>query len=109
MSEVARILNAAADLLEQPGAWTQGAFAKDKNGFATYPLWPEACCFCVLGALERIAGGDTGYAYGVAEDAVRDLIPSGFVSTWNDAPERTQAEVVTTLRAAAKHAEGGAA
>ncbi len=96
---VADILTAAADLIEPEGAWLQGAYTEDLR------------CFCTLGALAHVsckgatvvgslAPAKTLAAYLNAEDSSADRV----ITRWNDAPERTQAEVVATLRAAAKKA-----
>lgn len=106
----AAILRAAAELLERPGAWTQGAYSRDEGGrdelagvFAGGRCSPtgRAVCFCTIGALAKVAG----WTYGETEDSelVERLIVAvgDSVHRWNDTPGRTQAEVVATLRAAA--------
>ena len=99
---VADVLDAAADLLTPEGAWTQGALAKAADGeWVDSGLSPAASCWCLLGAVERGGGNPVwsaarrviATALGVDE---REGIP-----TWNDAPERTQPEVVAKLREAA--------
>jgi len=94
---VADILTAAANLIEPEGAWLQGAYTQDLR------------CFCTLGALAHVSGkgatavGVTPPAKALAnhlnpEDSSADRV----ITRWNDAPERTQAEVVAALRAAAE-------
>jgi hypothetical protein len=103
MARVSEILNAAADLLEKPGAWTQQDYAFDPDGVAVDARNERASCFCALGAI-RHAGGypdDVNPAASVLGQFVGDL-----VCDWNDAPGRTQAEVVAALRAAATHQTG---
>lgn len=109
--EVADILNAAADLIEPEGAWTQGYFAADELG----GKWQDeettmygAVCWCALGAVADVTGQDPWATWdatpaGAAMDAIKQVI-GGPVVQWNDAPERTQAEVVAALREAAKKA-----
>jgi len=96
------VLLRAADILDKPGAWMQLDYARDAIGLSTDPLDPDAVCFCTMGAIMRAAGAvdpDRGDAYeviGAFSDHVhRDV---GF---WNDAGNRTQAEVVAALREAA--------
>jgi len=97
---VAEVLERAADLIEPEGAWTQGAYARDVLGNNLNPdeQWgpsPTAVCRCMYGAVAEVARPN-GYQY---------LPPSGSWglpgTEWNDAPERTQAEVVAKLREAA--------
>ena len=95
----ADILNRAADLIAPDGAWTQGALARTRNGYAIGPEEDDAVCWCVQGALYR-AGGENVWAAGDAHIALKASLGSS-VSGWNDAPERTPAEAVAALRAAA--------
>lgn len=102
--EVAGVLLAAAELLEKPGAWTQGEFAKTASGDGTYWNSPDAVCWCAEGAIRHVGGGS---------DAIITLrrslgLPGGLypVAGWNDKHIRTQAEVVSALRSAAKSTGG---
>lgn len=97
---MAEVLDRAADLIEPKGAWTQGVYACDEFGNDLNPdgQWqpsPTAVCRCMYGAVAEIAQPN-GY---------RCVPPSGSWglpdTDWNDAPERTQAEVVAKLREAA--------
>ena len=109
MADVAGTLNAAADLLEKPGAWTQGEYGLDEDGYGltgVHQLQSRAVCLCTVGAL-AVAGNAASIRYAEEEaDAVHALasvlgISVGRVAAWNDAPGRTQAEVVAALREAA--------
>jgi len=98
----ADILTAAADLLEKPGAWTQGCFARDQSGKPSAPRDPDAVCYCMAGAIYSIVGTNS------RGDALIDVLSTrarrqGFrhIAHWNDKENRTQAEVVSALRAAA--------
>lgn len=96
MMGVAEVLNAAADLLEKPGAWTQGTWARGADGLPD-PTRETAVCFCLYGAIKMAAG----FAYcEPAIDAVIGVVGRDFIG-WNDAPGRAQAEVVAALRKAA--------
>ena len=102
--EVSEVLNKAADLLEKPGAWTQGAIGRLEDGTpvlsADATELSRATCYCMAGAL-WVANG---YQYpGAAFDALPEG-PRRGTGTWNDATERTQAEVVEVLRQAALRA-----
>ncbi|WP_420478274.1 DUF6197 family protein [Brevundimonas sp. FT23028] len=115
MATVSEILTKAADLLETPGAWTQGAEYRNEAGEDISDFDDDAddlpadltpVCWCAAGAIwcqpistpEKVA----------ACEALAAAIGSGDryeVPKWNDAPERTQAEVVAALRTAASQAE----
>lgn len=90
MKTTADILNAAADLLEQPGAWTQGEI---KYG-------------AIVDAILQAAG--PGFNITRACNALRSVIQDAIVC-FECAPGRTQAEVVAALRAAARLAQEGGA
>jgi len=108
---VADILTAAADLIAQPGAWTQlggdddgsgGECARDENGNPVSAVDSDAACWCLFGAIERVTNGHDVRIVRALEwlTAKRSDDLVGF----NDAPERTQDEVVAALRAAADKA-----
>jgi hypothetical protein len=99
------ILNRAADLLEQPNAWCQGSIARDANGErVALTLEPKACSWCIIGAVSKATGFEKtpdGIFERIRNTAVGE---NEYISIggWNDAPERTQAEVVAVLRKAAE-------
>lgn len=106
-ASVSEVLAAAADLLEKPGAWTQGVFARRENGRNAGPTYDDAVCFCAVGAVMRVVGGSRSPAYYDAFNRLNAMARRKHfmhVAMWNDAPERTQAEVVTALRQAARQA-----
>lgn len=117
---VAAILDATADLLARPDGWTQGTIARLPNGWTTGDHNnSDATCFCIVGGLRRAA--DQCEVRGLLDrvdvlTACRKALAAtiglhGYKSTlvdWNDAPERTQAEVVAALRAAAEKARTAA-
>lgn len=106
----ADILNAAAELIEPEGRWWRGDFAADASGAAVDECSPSAVCWCALGALTRAIGGlgaeQSWQLYQSARGLLIEHVGEDDISDWNDAPERTQAEVVAALREAARRAEG---
>lgn len=107
MADVQEVLNKAADLLEKPGAWTQGVFARNRRGNVCSPTDDTARCFCVSGAVQRVVGGfasPTFYSVVDLLNAMARRRNARHIAHWNDAPGRTQSEVVEALRAAAKAA-----
>lgn len=106
---ITSLLNAAADLVAKPGAWTQGYVARDKTGRTVDADARAARCWCGIGAVMRTAKA-------MKSDRVEDLACKalhrfahgrGFTSfgKFNDAPERTQDEVVAALRKVAQSSE----
>lgn len=91
-ASVSEVLAAAADLLEKPGAWTQGA-------------WINGDCMCAEAAIGMAAGITYFPNVSVCEPALAFAgFVGDFIPVWNDAPGRTQAEVVDALRQAARQA-----
>lgn len=88
-----------SELLADPKAWTKGKGACDANG---HPIDPEsrwAVAWCVLGAAWRCYGGDPALYERHARyvEAFREET-HGALDLWNDAPERTHAEVIALLQ-----------
>jgi hypothetical protein len=85
----------ARELLADPVRWCQGAIARDAAGKSSETWNPRAVAWCVLGAVRKV------YPQGLAEfqRLAKTLAARGFdsVSEWNDAPERTHAEVLALL------------
>lgn len=101
-----QVLRATADLLAPAGRWVQKADAYDKHGNTVPPTSPRAVCFCTFGAMCAVTGDEMAKGPGaVAWDFLVGKVFHGNVSWWNDRPERTQAEVVQTLRDAADRFE----
>lgn len=99
---VAEVLSRAADLIEPERAWTQGCEARDVDGVELVDYsGTDAICWCVGGAIWK-AADDVGYKNpNVAMRFLESLLDVCNVPEWNDAPKRTQSEVVAKLREAA--------
>lgn len=98
------VLSMAADLIEPRGAWTQGYYARDEGGEQVEAEEPKAICWCAIGAMAHAIGREIATFDPVsrAEGYLIDAIGYHSIITWNDAPERTQADVVTAFRKAAE-------
>lgn len=105
---IAAKLDEARALIER--GWCQKLDAMNTGGTEADPLSESATCFCINGALFRAARnrGDRDYidlepflecAIGLDPSAPYEMSP---VIDWNDAPERTQAEVIEAFRKAAE-------
>jgi hypothetical protein len=95
---VADKLREARALIER--GWTQGHDAIDRAGEDIDPRMDEAACWCINGALYRAGDRDDG-AERLLEQAIGHSGEEDFelspVIDWNDAPERTQAEVLAAF------------
>lgn len=86
--------------------WTQGAYARNADGQGRGPSADDACQFCILGAWRRIncmatdsqACREASHAViNDLEDAVVARYCEPRLGVWNDAPERTQADVLAVI------------
>ena len=97
MTKTERVLRDAADLIERTG-WTQHASARNAKGDPCTFLNNYAAQFCLTGAINRVTGDD----WRTAGIAMRIMLDTGSIDTspisWNDDPERTEAEVTFALR-----------
>lgn len=99
------VLARAADLIEPEGTWTQrGDFAYTADGRGRWGSDPDAVCFCAAGATQRVTVDRPVAANPLAY--LERVIGNSNIAEWNDAPNRTQAEVVAALRAASELAKG---
>jgi hypothetical protein len=106
MSQLRDDLFSVADLLDPEGAWTQRAYARNAKGASLWNLdGPNACSHCLVGAIEVVAGDDYRRELSMLRQLRVALGGPEFMlglMQWNDAPDRTQAEVVALVRAAAE-------
>ena len=80
-------LKAARNLLEK--GWTQGTYARDKNGASVDYRDPEACSFCISGVLKKVARGSAGHGVAVYNALDRHIPdPNPSYPMWNDDPCR---------------------
>lgn len=97
-----------AELLADPARWTKFEMARDSNGEECHEKSPLATCFCVEGACIRIYGnGDRNMLYEEWPSVKAEMklknslgIKYGNIARWNDAPERTHAEVLEAVKRA---------
>lgn len=99
---VSEVLSRAADLIEPEGCWTRGAFARVAPGASSVPAhFAAAACWCLMGAVIHEAPA-TGGIQKRAYEYISSVLGKRHIDEWNDAPDRTQAEVVAALRKAAE-------
>jgi len=108
--KVSEALERCADILEERGAWIQHSTALNRRGEEADPCSGLAARWCAIGAINRVCGRDptTDVNKGCVA-AMREVIGkrAKWVQHWNDAPSRTQEEVVEAFRTAAKRTFGG--
>ena len=111
----ARILRGVVRLFEQPGTWTQDAWARDEAGKRlTRAHDDEAVCWCLIGAIRKVRGPGMSSAEDVASVALRKEIcrlddNGPTISMWNDDPTRTVDDVRRVLTMAAERLEAALA
>jgi hypothetical protein len=107
---VAELLLKAAYRVGQPGAWTQHFLGRTKDGVGTYvrkALGTEQIhSHCMLGALYCEYDRDPAPDIHAAYNAIVQSVGTSLVADWNDAPTRTQDQVVAALVRAAELVEG---
>ena len=104
-SHVLEILTFADTLLSEPDKWTKGALARDKQGDAIGVEVPDACKWCLLGAIRLAFKGKPQFTCLDELEAFKVLVGEEggvvfSVSAFNDAPPTTFAMVKTRLAAA---------
>lgn len=95
------VFEAAADLIEPEGAWTQGRYAATANGNGAPYDSSIAICWCAEGAILRVARASHHTPVSSLYDFVRRATGQDSLARWNDDPNRQQSEVVSALRKAA--------
>ena len=109
MNEVVDLLNKARKLIETPDRWCQGDFARDEKGESVITVSPEACKWCMIGALEKAADTlslDSSLAYSDAREFLSVAVGESILSWWNDIEGRTHTEVLQAFDRAIKLAQG---
>jgi hypothetical protein len=102
MTTAKDILLKAAEIVEQ--GWTQGELARTVEDSPCGVSNPNACKFCMSGAINKAVGNEHDGNYRRAMNAANSVAfrrGYGNIPEFNDARERTQAEVAATLREAA--------
>jgi hypothetical protein len=95
-------LRAISNAFASPGAWCQGAAAKNADGQRVSPGAPSAVCHCLMGLISQIQPPAVGVA---VEDeliitigpAAPEVLDGREVAAWNDADGRTHAEVLEAI------------
>jgi hypothetical protein len=93
------ILTAARELISVPERWTQGDYAKDKDGRSCLEDDEGAVCYCSVGAISKVRFSSVALEF-LAREA------GGYIPDFNDT--HTHAEVIAAFdRAIAAAKERG--
>lgn len=87
------LLRGVRELLAVPERWTKKAFARTATGTICNDTQDVAVAWCIRGAAYRLGLGHDEFCSSM-------LYSPNDLSRWNDAPERTHAEVLARLDAA---------
>lgn len=100
------VLHRAVEIFSQPGTWTQNAYARDQNGSdQVLPEDENAVCWCSLGILHKLSNTACALEIPIAANFLRKSVGTTNLFAWNDAPWRTQDEIVSAFRAAERIAK----
>lgn len=106
MSAVADDLRAARALVEK--GWTQGAYGRLESGENTFAWDANVVCWCPVGAIQKATierDRDDDQALDAFAAALVEYDKDAGPEGWNDAPGRTQAEVLAAFDRAIELAE----
>jgi hypothetical protein len=84
------------DLLSDERRWTVNHYALNELGYPVSPLSPDACRFCLRGAISRVYGR-SGFE-NAAQCNLYPVIGDKSISVFNDTS--THAEVLAAVKAA---------
>ena len=103
METVKEVLVKARALIAK--GWCQGAVSRSGDGTEVPHLSDLACSWCIVGAVCAV-----GKTSAPALDALRRVtgVRNGYLDNWNDAPERTQADVLAAFDETIARLEGAA-
>lgn len=103
------VLKSALKTLRDPARWTKGEYARNAEGCGMGDVHSSAAvCFCSKGAILRAPAANARYAIGLgcvvaangAYLVLETILGGQSIVLWNDAPERTHAEVVAVFEKA---------
>lgn len=87
-----------SELLADPKAWTKGAYGRDKDGDDAGSFCEDAVSWCAAGAINRCCDNPSA-AKSLFREYLQDKFGDRSIPNFNDAPERTHAEVLEALKA----------
>jgi hypothetical protein len=94
---VREVLVAARKLIEKPENWCQHGYALADDDDGTSPLNKRAVKWCMAGACYRAAGRPVHFSDPDAIKLLERITSANWIPDWNDAPDRTHAEVLAAF------------
>lgn len=94
--ETLDVLKAAREKLADEKNWTQRVTARDAEGWPVNPKSPDACSWCIVGALIAASPGDIKAAR-LAGEALKAQLGPGLASSLSFLNDRTSHYQVLTL------------
>lgn len=91
-----QVLKGARELLSDESKWAKGFFAFDKDGERCGACSPEACKFCLIGAMRKVAGRDTSVTVNCLTE-IYNYLGHNLAADWNDDADRKHSEVIDLL------------
>jgi hypothetical protein len=93
------------ELLDAPEKWTKKTAARGASGSPLPPDSDQACCWCILGALQKCyPKGPADVEVEVLLKAIEKIFPRtgtlGLITRFNDHPDTTFADVRAVLEEA---------
>ena len=91
------ILKKARELISDEKHWTKGVYARTVHSTPCAPIAEQAFCWCSVGAIAKIEGlpcTTLGVQFSEQGSSAARLLATDHAPSWNDAPERTHAEVL---------------
>lgn len=96
-------------LLGKPERWIKGSKARDAYGNWCDPSWPDARCFCLLGAVDRLNGSHSFRVHSDLCFAIAQAIAIEFpkwrgrgIARFNDSRHRRHEDIVRVSKRADK-------
>lgn len=97
---VAEVLRKARALIADENAWIRNNLAVNHEGAVVLSADSDACKWCALGAIDKVANFLHSPGFEARDAMIRaagvDPEDDG-LGDWNDAPERTHAEVLAAF------------
>lgn len=88
----------AWQLIQKRSSWIKHYWAKNSIGNTVDPESVRACKWCAQGAIRRVYKSDSEILS--AEAKLLRFLRRRWITNWNDAPERTHAQVIEAMRKA---------
>ena len=91
-------LKAARAVIEKPETWTKGFYAHTATGEDVESEHPDATCWCVIGAVEKVTSeGHWMRAQNVIHYLGHYVPRRGYVAKFNDDPNTTHEDILAVF------------